>query len=219
MRTDAILPVKGFSQAKQRLRSGLSPELREALVEAMLADVLSALERCESIDRIVVVSAGSRAQELAREHGADVLQDSERGHNPAVALGIEAALKDRVDRVLLVPGDCPALDPGEVDELLGRPAQVPSVVIVPDRHGTGTNALLITPPDALEPSFGPESCERHAAHARAAGVHAEVVAVPSLAMDVDTPDDLEALDVALGSASRAAPRTRALITQLISTRC
>src|SRR5207302_7322924 len=67
-----------------------------------------------------------------------------------------------------------------------------SMLIVPDRHGTGTNALLLTPPDALAPSFGPGSCERHARQARAAGVAAEVVEVPSLATDIDTPEDLEA---------------------------
>ena len=64
--------------------------------------------------------------------------------------------------MLLVPGDCPALDPGEVATLLARQGRA-GVVIVPDRHGAGTNALLLSPPDVIEPSFGPGSFARHAA--------------------------------------------------------
>ena len=79
--------------------------------------------------------------------------------------------------MLLVPGDCPLLDARELDELLVHPAGQRSALIVPDRHGTGTNALLLTPPDALAPSFGPDSCQRHMADADAAGVPAEVVEV------------------------------------------
>jgi 2-phospho-L-lactate guanylyltransferase len=93
--------------------------------------------------------------------------------------------------------------------LLARPVLPPSALIVPDRHGTGTNALLLTPPGALAPSFGPDSCERHAQLARAAGTHAEVVEVPSLALDVDTPEDL----AALVAASDRAPRTQALLSR------
>ena len=67
------------------------------------------------------------------------------------------------------------------------------MLVVPDRHGTGTNALVLDPPDAIEPSFGPDSCQRHQRLAGASGVHCEVVEVPSLALDVDTPDDLAAI--------------------------
>ena len=209
MRTLAILPVKSFSRAKQRLRGGLEPELRESLVEAMLGDVLDALDATRAIDGVVVVTAGEAAAGIASEHRAGVLNDREQGHNVAAALGISAALDAGFDRALLVPGDCPALDPDELEALLGRTVTRPSVLIVPDRHGTGTNALLLTPPDALEPSFGPGSCQRHAELARAAGVAAEVVAVASLALDVDTPEDLEAL---AGTAERA-QRTHALLSR------
>jgi 2-phospho-L-lactate guanylyltransferase len=86
------------------------------------------------------------------------------------------------------------------------------VVIVPDRHGTGTNALLLTPPTVIEPSFGPDSCDRHARVGRSVGAEVEVVDVPSLAVDVDTPDDLEVLDrFAPGD---AAVRTRELLATL-----
>src|SRR5437588_10919601 len=148
MRTTAILPVKSFSAAKQRLRDDLRPERRQELVEAMFTDVLMAL-RATTADLIVVVTGFPAARQIAAEHGAQVVEDRETGHNDAATIGIRAALAAGAERALLVPGDCPAVDPREVDELLGRPATAPSVLIVPDRHGTGTNALLLTPPDAL----------------------------------------------------------------------
>jgi 2-phospho-L-lactate/phosphoenolpyruvate guanylyltransferase len=201
MRTVAVLPVKDFSRAKQRLRPGLGPQSREQLAEAMLLDVLEALGEA-AVDEVVVVSGGERARGIAHSYGAAALEDSDAGHNTAAALGIRAARTVGAQRVLLVPGDCPGLDPAELDELLARPAKAPSVLVVPDRHGTGTNALLLTPPDALAPSFGPGSCQRHVEHAEAAGVDVEVVRVPSLALDIDTPEDLAALANLPGRALR-----------------
>jgi 2-phospho-L-lactate guanylyltransferase len=212
MRTLAILPVKSFPRAKERLRQGLSPELRRGLAEAMFADVLSALTRADAVDEIFVVSAGDAARAIATAQDARVIKDRELGHNAAARVGIEAALAAGAERVLLVPGDCPALDPDELDALLGEPVAPPQVVIVPDRHRTGTNALLLAPPTVIEPSFGPDSCDRHARLARSVGARAEVVDVPSLAIDVDTPDDLEALDTF--AARDAAVRTRELLATL-----
>jgi 2-phospho-L-lactate/phosphoenolpyruvate guanylyltransferase len=208
MRTHAILPVKSFPRAKQRLSPGVGPELRRELAEAMLLDVLEALGEA-AVDGVIVVTAGDTARRLAHERGARVIADREEGHNAAASLGIAAAVGAGAERALLVPGDCPALDPDELDALLGRSPGRPSVVVVPDRHRTGTNALLLTPPAALEPSFGPGSCRRHVALARAAGVAHEVVSVPSLALDIDTPDDLAALT----SGSDHALRTQALLAR------
>jgi 2-phospho-L-lactate/phosphoenolpyruvate guanylyltransferase len=207
MRTLAILPVKSFERGKQRLQPGLDPKLRQALAEAMLLDVLDALGS-SAIDEVVVVSSGARVRRIAHDYGATAVEDRDEGHNAAAGLGIRAARALGAQRALLVPGDCPALDPGDVDALLARAARAPAVVIVPDRHGTGTNALLLTPPGALAPSFGPGSCQRHQEHARAAGIAAEVVELPSLALDIDTPDDLAALAAAPGRA----PRTRQLLS-------
>ena len=113
--------------------------------------------------------------------------------------------------MLCVPGDCPALDPGELELLLGAPADPAGreVVIVPDRHGTGTNGLLLAPPAAIEPSFGPGSCERHRALAADAGVACRLERPPSLLLDIDTGADLAALRERLagaggGAATRAA---------------
>ena len=208
MRTVAVLPVKDFSRAKQRLRPGLDPQSRRDLAEAMLLDVLETLG-ATALEEVIVVSAGARARQIAHAYGGSAIEDREQGHNVAAAQGVRAARALGAQRVLLVPADCPAADPAEVDELLARPITSPSVLIVPDRHGTGTNALLLTPPDAIAPSFGPDSCERHVQHARAQHIAAEVVEVPSLALDIDTPEDLGAL----ASLSHRGRRTQELLSR------
>ncbi len=218
MRTLAILPIKSFSQAKQRLRSELSEADRRALVDSMFSDVLVALRRVPELEGIIVVSGDRVAQRIAQGYGATVVEDDERGHNSAVGEGIRTALEDGIERVLLVPGDCPLLDPKEIEELLNHRAGERSALIVPDRHGTGTNALLLTPPDVLAPSFGPDSCRRHLADAGMAGVPAEVVEVPCLALDVDTPDDLDALQQHLTDSRGGAAHTRGMLNQLLRAR-
>lgn len=218
MRTLAILPIKSFSSAKQRLETELSPGPRRALAEAMFSDVLVALRRTTAVQGMLVVTTDHGAQQIAGGHGAIVLDDQEIGHNAAATIGIGHALEAGFERALLVPGDCPALDPAELDALIGRPAAAPSALIVPDRHGTGTNALLLTPPSALAPSFGPGSRERHVANAQATGITAEVVEVPSLGFDVDTPEDLGALQDLLAGSHGGAAHTRGMLNQLMRSR-
>jgi 2-phospho-L-lactate/phosphoenolpyruvate guanylyltransferase len=218
MSTLAILPIKSFVEAKQRLSDELSAGQRRALAEAMFSDVLVALRRATLVDDVLVVSGDSGAQQIAGGYGAQVLNDAERGHNPAAMLGIRAAIESGAERALLVPGDCPLLAPSEVDELIGRSAGDGSALIVPDRHGTGTNALLLSPPDAITPSFGPGSCERHASIAQEAGIYHRVVEVPSLALDVDTPEDLVAVQDALETIHGGAAHTRGMLRQLLRSR-
>lgn len=214
MTTRAILPIKSFTDAKQRLAGELSPGPRKALAEAMFSDVLTALRRCAAVAEIVVVSSDNGAQRIAGGHGAIVLEDQGRGHSEAAAIGIQHALESQVARVLLVPGDCPLLDPKELDTLLARPERGREAVIVPDRHGTGTNALLLCPPDALAPSFGEGSCERHAHDAAAAGTPYEIVQVPTLALDIDTAEDLDALRAEFVRLHGGAAHTRGMLNQL-----
>ena len=109
-------PIKSFLHAKQRLRHELSAADRRALVDAMFADVLVALRRVPALEQIVVVSGDRVAQRIGAGYGATIVEDDERGHNSAATKGIEAALEDGIERVLLVPGDCPLLDPKEVEE-------------------------------------------------------------------------------------------------------
>jgi 2-phospho-L-lactate guanylyltransferase len=199
MRTTAVLPVKSFPRAKSRTE--LDGPDRAALAEAMMTDVLHALAEVRVLHEILLVTREPRAAQTAARVGATVVEDpTESGHNPAAARGTREAAERGAERVLLVPGDCPGLDPAEVHALLDAPPD--SVTIVPDRHGAGTNALLLAPPLVMDPSFGPGSFARHAALARAAGAAVRVADVPSLAFDVDTRDDLAALRAA-GSRTRA----------------
>jgi 2-phospho-L-lactate guanylyltransferase len=214
MTTVAILPIKTLDAAKQRLAQELDPSPRRALVEAMFSDVLVALRRAKLIDQMLVVSKDHGAQRIAGGYGAMVADDEDDGHNGAAARGIARALELGMDRALLIPGDCPLLDPTEIDDLIARPVQSPSVLIVPDRHGTGTNALLLTPPDAMAPSFGLGSHDRHTRHAAAAGITAETVEVPSLALDIDTPEDLAAVAAELSETRGGAAHTRGMLRQL-----
>ena len=218
MRTLAVLPIKNFTEAKQRLETMLTPGPRRALAEAMFSDVLTALRRSSAVEDILVVTRDHGAQQIAGGHGALVLDEEEPGHNPAALQGVRYALEHEYDRVLLVPGDCPVLDPRELDALIARPYELPSALIVPDRHGTGTNALLLTPPDSLGPAFGPGSRERHVANAESAGTMPEVIEVASLELDIDAPDDLEMLQTTLETMHGGAAHTRGMLSQMLRSR-
>ena len=212
--TAAILPVKRFARAKQRLGESVEDSLRLALAGAMVADVLQALADTQAVQRTIVVTMEESVAGAAAELGAVVVEDAaESGQSAATALGVRRALADGFERVLCVPGDCPALDPEELDALLQpRPGEgLPGVVIVPDRHGTGTNGLLLAPPTAIAPSFGPGSCERHRALAAAAGAACRIERASSLLLDIDTGADLDALRDRLAGSTARAERTRAVL--------
>jgi 2-phospho-L-lactate guanylyltransferase len=216
MRTAAILPVKRFARAKQRLGVSVAEQLRLALAQAMVADVLLALAQTDAVARTILVTGERSVAAAAREQGAIVIEDDdERGQPAAAALGIARALAEGIERVLCVPGDCPTLDPAELDALLAIDAHdyAPEVVVVPDRHGTGTNGLLLAPPNAITPSFGPGSCARHLELARAAGAACRVERVPSLLLDIDTGADLDVLRARLAAHPARATRTRAVLGQ------
>lgn len=216
IRTAAVLPVKAFERAKQRLGQSVADPLRLALAQAMVADVLLALSRTDGIERTIVVTRERSVAGAAAELGAIVLEDApESGQSAAALLGIGRALAEGFDRVLCVPGDCPSLDPEEMAGLLcegpGAGGE-PEVVIVPDRHGEGTNGLLLTPPAAIAPSFGPGSCERHLGLAREAGIPSRLSRPRSLLLDIDTGADLAELRERLaGEEGIRAARTRAVL--------
>jgi 2-phospho-L-lactate/phosphoenolpyruvate guanylyltransferase len=212
VRTLAILPVKGFGSAKQRLAASLGAGSRQALAQAMFSDVLGTIRRVPGLDAIVVVTSDHTAESAARAHRVLVLPDTANaGQSAAALIGIGHALAERYERVLLVPGDTPLVRPADLAGLL---AAAPGVVIVPDRHGTGTNALLLAPPDAIEPSFGEGSFARHLAAAEQAGVPHRVEEIRTLALDVDTPDDLAELAAELDVRRGQAPSTRGALRQL-----
>jgi 2-phospho-L-lactate/phosphoenolpyruvate guanylyltransferase len=207
LKATAVLPVKRFGAAKQRLAGGIDDERRADLVAAMLEDVLEAIGAARSIERTIVVSSEPRAGDLALAAGAELLPDpDEGGHSGAAMAGVARARELGASCVVLLPGDCPLLDPRELERLLtGMPERY--AAIVPDRHGTGTNALALAPPDAIRPAFGEGSCARHLAAARAAGVPFGVEELPSLALDLDTPADVVALTRELAAQGGRAGRT------------
>src|SRR2546423_765482 len=172
MRTRAIGPIKSFDVAKQRLADSLAAGSRRSLVQAMFSDVLGALRRTDGVERIAVVTADVAAGSIATGEQMVVLHDgASAGQSEATEIGIRYALDQGFERVLLAPGDTPLLRPPDVDDLLERcERDAIAVAIVPDRHGTGTNGLVIAPPDAFRPSFGAGSFDRHLAQARDRGL-------------------------------------------------
>ncbi len=213
MRTAAILPVKSFARAKQRLGASVADPLRLELARAMVADVISALAATEAIERTIVVTREPQIADAAFAAGALLVEDAgEEGQSAAAALGIARALEEGFERILSVPGDCPAADPAELAAMLARHGlDGPEVVIVPDRHGTGTNGLLLAPPRAIEPSFGPGSCARHQALAREAGVAWRIEEPSSLLLDIDTGADLDVLRRRLDGQGGRARCTREIL--------
>ena len=212
MRTIAILPVKSFNAAKQRLAGMLGAGSRQALAQAMFSDVLTTLRHVPGLDAVAVVTSDRVAESAALGERVQVLRDTEQaGQSAATLIGIRYAQAAGYERVLLVPGDTPLVDPEDVSLLLGVET---AIAIVPDRQGTGTNALLISPPDAIAPSFGPGSFERHVVAARAAALGYSIERVPGLMFDVDTPDDLADLSTELDARRGKAPSTRGALRQL-----
>ena len=195
MVTVAVLPIKTFARAKHRLAEAVDVPDRRALAEAMVGDVLAGARRPSR------ARPGGRRDGRAARRGGGPRRRAPRScttpTRPASRPPPRSASTRRsprgAERALLVPGDCPALDPGEVDGLLARQGRA-GVVIVPDRHGSGTNALLLSPPDgdrALVRRRAPSPATRRARTRRGAVVR--VAEVRSLGLDVDTPDDLAAL--------------------------
>lgn len=205
--TFAVIPVKRFEEAKERLAGPVDAGTRSRLAEAMLEDVLAELDGSRMLFGRIVVTSDERAAGIARAHGCQVVDDSgSTGHSEAASIGTEAAIEAGAERVLLLAGDCPLLNSREIDNLL---TSVPDecVAIVRDRHRTGTNALLIAPPKAIEPAFGEGSAERHRQIAREAGVLASFEDLPSLELDIDEPADLVALTMKLEAGASGARKT------------
>lgn len=220
MSATVILPVKRFARAKTRVVEMIGPPGRAAVLRAMLADVLVALDRSREVDRVIMVTGEGRAEKVAMERAKrsatplEVLRDpADHGHSEAATLGIIRAKALGATCTALLPGDCPLLDPSELDSALSSFAEG-TVGVATDRHGTGTNGLFLSPADAIGPAFGPGSCERHLDRGRRAGYRAELMDVPSLELDLDTPDDLEALAELLEADPGRAPITAAALAEL-----
>jgi 2-phospho-L-lactate guanylyltransferase len=207
--TFAILPIKAFDDAKSRLATACTPETRATLAQAMCRDVLIALQASTQVARTLVVTRDALAAALARTLGAHVIPDRSASHSQAVTQGVAFALAHGATRTLMVAGDCPLLTVADLDAVLASAAVIGrSVTVVPDRDGAGTNALVLTPPDVITPSFGPGSHARHLELAHGIGADGITFERTAFAYDVDTPEDLQAVVEALTTRPVGAENTR-----------
>jgi 2-phospho-L-lactate guanylyltransferase len=192
----AVIPAKSPDAAKARLAPALSAEERAALARRLFRGTVEAVLACPALAGAVVVSAAPELRRLAVQCGAHACPDppSKGGDalNAAVAFGCARAAALGAGAALVLPADLPFLAPAVIAEFLDEAADA-AVAVAPDRANLGTNALLLRPPLALAPAFGPASFDRHRAAARARGLPVAMVRLPALAFDLDTPADLALL--------------------------
>lgn len=209
----AILPVKEFSHAHERLAGTISDADRSRLAEELFLDMMIKVRRCKTIDDVLIVTSDSEVVRHAKWVGIDVLSLAEDpGHSDAAIRGIRDAVAGDFERVAILPTDCPLFDPAEFDAHLGRTPR--AALIVPDRDHTGTNALILTPPNCFEPAFGSESLVRHTGRARASGVSFALEEIGGLADDLDSPEDLAFLREALLVSPERSPRAARVLWEI-----
>lgn len=186
----AIVPVKPFLQSKSRLASILSPEARAGLSRDFLTRTLQVLNEISLIKGVVVISRDPEALALARAWGARAIVEPDASDlNEALTLATAHTVENGASAVLVLPTDLPRLSAAAVSQLIDSDI-TPLIRLAPDRHGFGTNALFMRPPNLISYAFGPGSLQRHQALAARAGVPARLCPLPALELDVDTPEDL-----------------------------
>jgi 2-phospho-L-lactate guanylyltransferase len=202
VRVVGLLPVRRLDDAKGRLGPTLAPDDRSRLALALLGRAATALFE-GGVERVAVITRDERLESCLPHPGLELLPQASSGLNPAIREGQFWARAAAADALLIVLPDLPLVSAEDIRAVLAHAATAPAV-IAPDRHGTGTNALLLSPPDAIEPAFGEGSAARHRAALAAAGVRFAELRREGLSLDLDTPDDL-ALLAALGHDWRAYP--------------
>ncbi|MCL4765039.1 MAG: 2-phospho-L-lactate guanylyltransferase [Hyphomicrobiaceae bacterium] len=195
-RVPVIIPVKALQNAKQRLACVLTKDERRQLVLAMLADMFDTLAEVPSVGPMLVVTPDPEVARLVRARGGVVLNElMAAGLDAAVRRGLADESVQAAGQALVLPGDVPLASAGEIAKLADGSARrgCPRVTLVPARDGDGTNAMLLSPPGVIDPSFGRGSFVRHLAAAVARRVDAEVLQMEGIANDVDAPADLDRL--------------------------
>ena len=189
----AVVPVKEIDGAKHRLSAMLTPAQRQGLAAAMLRDVLRALLAVPELAGILVVTLDPHATELCRTLGVRVVADGARdGHTGAVEAGGRVLLAEGRGGMLTVPGDIPRIRAEEVSALIAAHRAAPSFTIAPAHDELGSNAVLLSPPDAVKLRFGEDSYFPHLDAARRAGIEPVVMRLAGIGMDIDHPADLAA---------------------------
>jgi 2-phospho-L-lactate guanylyltransferase len=196
MKVSALIPAKGFANAKQRLSPLLGKAEREQLAEAMLRDVLRETKSARGLESIHVVTGDARVREIALSLGVEViLEPEEKGETGAVTFALGELKQRGIHAALVLPADLPLLRSGDIETLLGQAAahddSSPFALLVPSHDRMGTNALLLSPPDVIELRFGYDSFSYHLSQVAAQGLPPRVVENTRIALDIDEPPDLE----------------------------
>jgi len=207
----ALVPVKRLGVGKSRLRPPLDPQTSAELAGAMLEDVIEALRGVRGLASVSVVTGDPAAARRARAAGARILLHPDDGLNPSLDAAAARLAAEGADALLVVLGDVAGAEAADLQALLDALAELGGrgVVLAPSRDG-GTSALLRAPHDVIASAFGPQSAARHRELARAAGVPCRALELPSLGVDVD---DAEALDAFLRGPG-SGKRTRAVLARL-----
>lgn len=188
----AIIPVKPLRTGKSRLAGTLSEAERAELNRTLLKHTLQTLSDLKEVEHVLVVSRDPQVLTIARMHGARTVREDGQPHlNTALKRATIVAQVYATSGVLVLPADLPLLSPDDALTLIERATDPPVVVIAPDRHEMGTNALLISPTGLIEYGFGENSFQRHCQRVKDVGARLEIVNLPSLALDLDLPEDLE----------------------------
>jgi 2-phospho-L-lactate/phosphoenolpyruvate guanylyltransferase len=188
----AILPVKSPQNAKQRLTGFLAVEQRETLARLLFRQTLATLCQAQGIDRVVVATCDSEIADHARQSGALVFEEDEQvSHSVSADAACLRAMEMGASTVLLVPIDVPTVTPADFTQLAASAR--PGLIVVPSSDGTGTNALVRTPPNCIESRFGPGSFRAHLDQALSKGLPADVLRLHGLMFDIDTPEDVAEL--------------------------
>jgi 2-phospho-L-lactate/phosphoenolpyruvate guanylyltransferase len=205
----AVVPVKERDRAKERLAPLLPPEMRQALALAMLEDVLAALASAVGLAGLLVVTVDPAASRMARQYGARLVEDGARdGHTGAVTAAARLLAAEGWAGMLTVPGDIPLVTASEISRLVAAHRPAPSFTIVPSHDEGGSNAIVLSPPDAVPLRFGVDSFFPHLRAAEALGIQPTVLRLPGIALDIDNPADLAAF------ALQPSPtRTRAFLAE------
>lgn len=189
-----LLPIKDLRNAKQRLAEVLTPDERFGLAQAMLADTIQAVSGVQRADKIFVITSYEPAMEIAATYGWEVLREERQiSESASVDYGSRLCSNRGVTALLRLPLDLPLVRPGDIDDVLATECALPAVVMVPSRDGTGTNAILRTPPVLFPSHFGPDSFAKHRSEAVQAGARIIIKRNERLEMDVDDESDLRAL--------------------------
>jgi 2-phospho-L-lactate guanylyltransferase len=187
----AVIPVKSLSKAKMRLSVVLNPQERQAFTLAMFEDVLNAVKRSR-VHQTVVISSDLVVQKFAHRFGVTTLQEKAYGLNKVIAQATSWCIQKDAESVLILPGDIPLLKPEDVNKMISLSSEEPCIVISPSRN-EGTNALLLKPPNVIQPRFGPDSFRKHLSEASTQKVLSKVYSSNRISLDIDSVEDLKLL--------------------------